>query len=68
MTVNPPGGYPEIATKVASGLTWTVAGRSPIAVYAFIGALGTVWLVSFIGRLTGRHHITDESERDEQDI
>jgi iron complex transport system permease protein len=43
---------------VISGLTWTVAGRSPIAVYAFIGALGTVWLVSFIGRLTGRHHIT----------
>jgi iron complex transport system permease protein len=33
-------------------------GRSPIAVFAFAGALGTVWLVWFIGRLTGKSHVT----------
>jgi iron complex transport system permease protein len=38
---------------VISGLNWTLWGRSPIAVFAFAGALGTVWLVWFIGRLTG---------------
>ncbi|MHC4212246.1 MAG: FecCD family ABC transporter permease [Planctomycetota bacterium] len=43
---------------VVSGLSWTVFGRSPIAVFAFIGALGTVWLVWFIGRLTGKRHVT----------
>ena len=43
---------------VISGLNWTFAGRSPIAVFAFIGALGTVWLVWFLGRLTGKFHIT----------
>ncbi|MHC4259146.1 MAG: FecCD family ABC transporter permease [Planctomycetota bacterium] len=43
---------------VISGLNWTLWGRSPIAVFAFAGALGTVWLVWFIGRLTGRSHVT----------
>jgi iron complex transport system permease protein len=43
---------------VISGLNWTLWGRSPIAVFAFAGALGTVWLVWFIGRLTGRFHVT----------
>ncbi len=43
---------------VLSGLNWTLWGRSPIAVAAFAGALGTVWLVWFIGRLTGRSNIT----------
>jgi len=43
---------------VISGLNWTLWGRSPIAVFAFAGALGTVWLVWFIGRLTGKFHIT----------
>ena len=43
---------------VISGLNWTFAGRSPIAVFAFIGALGTVWLVWFLGRLTGKFHVT----------
>jgi len=43
---------------VISGLNWTLWGRSPIAVFAFFGALGTVWLVWFIGRLTGRFHVT----------
>ncbi|MFC1792402.1 FecCD family ABC transporter permease [Planctomycetota bacterium] len=43
---------------VISGFNWTLWGRSPIAVFAFAGALGTVWLVWFIGRLTGKFHVT----------
>lgn len=43
---------------VVSGVHWTLWGRSPIAVFAFIGALGTVWLVWTIGRITGRFHVT----------
>lgn len=43
---------------VISGVSWTLWGRSPIAVFAFAGALGTVWLVWLIGRLTGRSNIT----------
>ena len=43
---------------VISGFSWTFVGRSPIAVFAFAGATGTVWLVWFLGRLTGKFHIT----------
>jgi len=43
---------------VVAGFSWTLWGRSPIAVFAFIGASGTVWLVWFVGRLTGRFHVT----------
>lgn len=43
---------------VVAGLNWTLWGRSPIAVFAFAGALGTVWLVWFIGKLTGKFHTT----------
>lgn len=43
---------------VIGGLSWTLGGRSPIAVFAFIGALGTVWLVWGIGRITGKHQVT----------
>jgi iron complex transport system permease protein len=43
---------------VIGGFSWTLWGRSPIAVFAFGGALGTVWLVWFIGRVTGKYHIT----------
>lgn len=43
---------------VISGFSWTLWGRSPIAVFAFAGALGTVWLVWFIGRLAGKFHVT----------
>lgn len=42
---------------VIGGFGWTLWGRSPIAVFAFIGALGTVWLVWGIGRLTGKYHV-----------
>lgn len=43
---------------VMTGFNWTMWGRSPIAVFAFAGALGTVWLVWFIGRLTGKFRVT----------
>lgn len=43
---------------VISGFSWTLWGRSPIAVFAFIGAIGTIWLVWFIGRLTGKSNVT----------
>ncbi len=43
---------------VISGFNWTLWGRSPIAVFAFAGALGTVWLVWLIGRLSGRSNVT----------
>jgi len=43
---------------VISGINWTLWGRSPIALFAFAGALGTVWLVWFISRLTGKFHVT----------
>jgi iron complex transport system permease protein len=43
---------------VISGVNWTLWGRSPIAVFAFAGAMGTVWLVWFIGRMTGRSHVS----------
>lgn len=43
---------------VISGIGWTLWGRSPVAIFAFVGALGTVWLVWTVGRITGRFHIT----------
>jgi len=43
---------------VISGLSWTLLAWSPIAVFAFVGALGTVWLVWLIGRVTGKFHLT----------
>jgi len=41
-----------------SGFSWTLWGRSPVAIFAFVGAIGTVWLVWFIGSLTGKSHVT----------
>lgn len=43
---------------VLMGLNWTLWGRSPIAVFAFCGAMATVWLVWFIGRFTGKANVT----------
>ncbi len=43
---------------IISGIGWTLWGRSPVAVFAFVGALGTVWLVWGIGRVTGKHYVT----------
>jgi len=39
---------------VLSGLTWTLAGGSAIAVCAFAGALGTMGLVWWLGQWVGR--------------
>jgi iron complex transport system permease protein len=47
-----------VIIAVISGFDWTLWGRSPIAFFAFFGASGTVWLVWFLGRLTGKFHIT----------
>ena len=41
-----------------SGLSWNFWGRSPIGLFAFAGALGTVWLVWGIGRLAGKSQVT----------
>jgi iron complex transport system permease protein len=43
---------------VVSGLNWMLFGRSPIAIFAFAGALGTVWLVWLIGRATNKAGVT----------
>jgi iron complex transport system permease protein len=43
---------------ILSGISWTFWGGSPIAVFAFAGALVTVWLVWFIGRFAGKTHVT----------
>jgi iron complex transport system permease protein len=47
-----------VIIAVISGLDWVFLGRSPMALFAFAGALVTVWLVWFIGRLTGKFHVT----------
>jgi len=44
--------------SIVSGFSWTIWGRSPTAVFAFVGALATVWLVWLVGKLAGRYHIT----------
>ncbi len=43
---------------IMGGFGWTLWGRSPVVVFAFIGALGTVWLVWGIGRIAGKYHVT----------
>ena len=43
---------------IIGGFSWTLWGRSPVAVFAFAGALGTVWLVWVVGRVTGKFHVT----------
>jgi iron complex transport system permease protein len=43
---------------VLSGFSWTIWGRSPIAIFAFAGAVGTTWLVWFIGRSTKKFQMT----------
>ncbi len=47
-----------VMLAVIGGINWTLWGRSPIGVFAFAGALGTVWLVWGIGRVTGKVHVT----------
>jgi len=47
-----------IAITVVSGVDWTLWGRSPVAFFAFVGALSTVGLVWIVARLTGKSHVT----------
>jgi iron complex transport system permease protein len=47
-----------VILAVIGGFTWTLWGRSPIAVFAFAGAVATVWCVWTIGCSTGRFHVT----------
>ena len=47
-----------VVIAVLSGVTWSFFGGSPIAVFAFTGALVTVWLVWYIGRFTGKSQVT----------
>ena len=47
-----------VIIAIISGFSWTLFGRSPVAIFAFAGALGTSWLVWFIGKFAGRFHIT----------
>jgi len=43
---------------VLSGITYSFWGGSPIALFAFGGAIMTVWLVWFIGHFTGKSQTT----------
>lgn len=43
---------------IISGITWSFWAGSPLAVFAFIGALTTVWLVWSIGHFAGRSQVT----------
>lgn len=47
-----------VIIAILSGISWTFLGGSPIGVFAFAGALGTVWLVWYIGRFTGKSQVT----------
>ncbi|MCJ7729530.1 MAG: iron ABC transporter permease [Sedimentisphaerales bacterium] len=42
-----------------SGITWSFWGGSPIALFAFAGAITTVWLVWCIGYFTGKLQVTN---------
>ncbi len=46
-----------VIIAIISGVTWGFWGGSPIAVFAFAGALGTVWLVWGIGHFTGKSQV-----------
>ena len=43
---------------VMLGWTWTLWGMSALMVASFVGAMGTVWLVWSIGKVTGKVHVT----------
>lgn len=47
-----------VVIAVLSGISWTFWGGSPIAVFAFIGALLTVWLVWCVGHFTAKSQLT----------
>jgi len=43
-----------VTIAVISGLSWSVYGRTPISACAFLGSIGTIWLVWLISRPAGR--------------
>lgn len=47
-----------VIIAILFGVSWTFGGGSPISVFAFIGAIVTVWLVWFIGRFAGKSQVT----------
>ena len=47
-----------ITIAVLSGISWKLWGGSPVAIMAFLFALGTVWLVWLIGHLAGGSTVT----------
>ena len=48
-----------VIIAIISGVSWTFWGGSPIAIAAFAGAIITVWLVWYIGHLTGKSQVTN---------
>ena len=47
-----------VMAAIISGVTWEFLGGSPIGIFAFAGALITVWLVWYIGHFTGKSQVT----------
>jgi iron complex transport system permease protein len=47
-----------VIIAILSGITWSFWGGSPVNVFAFAGAIITVWLVWFIGHFAGKSQIT----------
>ena len=47
-----------VMVAVISGITWTLWGCSSITVFAFAGAVLTVWVVWFIAYLAGKSQVT----------
>jgi iron complex transport system permease protein len=47
-----------VIIAVLSGISWTFWGGSPLSVFAFAGAIVTVWLVWFIGHFTAKSQVT----------
>lgn len=45
-------------TAILFGVSLQLWGGSPVAVFAFAGAFGTVWLVWFIGHFAGKSQVT----------
>lgn len=47
-----------VIIAVISGITWSFCGGSPLSVFAFAGAIATVWLVWFVGHFTAKAQVT----------
>jgi len=47
-----------VIIAILSGISWSFWGGSPIGLFAFAGALITVWLVWYIGHFTGKSQVT----------